>query len=623
MTSPRKFDTGIFRAFDGEGCEQPDSNGLGLLTTPQYLLLACSDGTHVYNSSGLGTAQCFEFLLSKTGDDRAINVMYGLSYDANMMMIDLTKKELKQVWENKTYRGVPVLKGSYVIKYVPRKSFRVSDRAGRSITLWDVIGFFQTSFVQAMMDWCPDHPLLETIRAGKAQRGLTLFDRGLNYVLAYTQAEMMALVEIMERLRRALTVADLPVRRWDGAGAIAASMLGRYYQRRPLPPSIASVAYEGYYGGRSETYGIGTLEGPLYQYDLRSAYPAAMASLPDIEGRWRKVDRFIPGKIGLYQVKWRCDDHIGPFPLRDSYNQLSFPQQGTAWQWSPEIEAALEHGVTVTVLEGLALECNYDSRAFAFIPELYQQRQEWRRQGVAAQAVLKLGLNSLYGKLAQSIGYDPLTGRLPPYHNPVYAGLTTSITRAAIYRAMMQAPHQIAYCATDGIASSTPLSLELGSGLGQWEARQYDGLKLVQSGIYCWLVDGVWEYHYRGLDGGSLTVEALNAAWRRGDVTLPLPHTRFMGLGLALASKQMEVWRRFVTTSKVLNITGYAEFKREIWESTTRLHERWVPSSPQPDGGTGRPYVPKWGTGAQWARAVRRGGNGELLMAKLEDMEAD
>lgn len=300
---------------------------------------------------------------------------------------------------------------------------------------------------------------------------------------------------------------------------------------------------------------------------------------------------------------------------------LTYPQRGSAWQWSPEIEAALDHGVKVRVHEGLALECDYSSRAFAFVPEMYQRRQEWRRQGEPAQAVLKLGLNSLYGKLAQSIGYDPKTGRLPPYHNPVYAGLITSITRATVYRAMMQSPNAIAYAATDGIVSSVPLNLEVGSGLGQWELTEIDEMKVVQSGVYCWKV-GEWGYHYRGLDDGSLTVELLDDAWRRGEMTLTLPHTRFVGMGIALALRDFGAWRRFITSTKTLNISGYAEYKREIWESTDGLHQRWVPSHPLPDAGMGIGYVPKWGTGQQWATEVRRGSDQAELIAKLEEMEA-
>src|SRR5205814_451985 len=59
--------------------------------------------------------------------------------------------------------------------------------------------------------------------------------------------------------------------------------------RRPERDREFEVAANlAYYGGRFEVSRIGFIPGPLYEYDLRSAYPAAMLQMPcSLDTRWR------------------------------------------------------------------------------------------------------------------------------------------------------------------------------------------------------------------------------------------------------------------------------------------------------------------------------------------------
>jgi hypothetical protein len=91
--------------------------------------------------------------------------------------------------------------------------------------------------------------------------------------------------------------------------------------------------------------------------------------------------------------------------------------------------------------------------------------------------MLKLGYNSLYGKMAQSIG-------VAPWRNSVYAGLVTATCRRQIRDAAEQRPDDILMFATDGIYSLAPLDLPVNAELGGWEAAEYDGIHLVRPGIY-------------------------------------------------------------------------------------------------------------------------------------------
>jgi hypothetical protein len=114
-------------------------------------------------------------------------------------------------------------------------------------------------------------------------------------------------------------------------------------------------------------------------------------------------------------------------------------------------------------------------RLFDWVDDLYDQR---RRLGPDTRGQpLKFGLNSLYGKLAQRSGRGP-------YHDAVSAGLITAATRARLIEALAQDPEAGFMLATDGVYTMRPLSLDIGDGLGQWEAKVWPDLFVVQPGVY-------------------------------------------------------------------------------------------------------------------------------------------
>src|SRR5215831_15511989 len=82
---------------------------------------------------------------------------------------------------------------------------------------------------------------------------------------------------------------------------------------------------------------------------------------------------------------------------------------------------------------------------------------------------IKLCLNSLYGKTAQSIGgseHEP-----PMTACPWYAGAITAGTRRAVLEAALHAPNDVVQFMTDGVHFTRPVpELVLGKNLGEWEA---------------------------------------------------------------------------------------------------------------------------------------------------------
>ena len=560
-------------AWDGEGWEYGGRHVYGYL--------ANSDGDERYNQAGLSSVDCLNFLI-EAGRDR-LNVIFSGSYDVTLILKDLPPELARNAMAEDERTGF--VKGcryeGFVIRYVPRKYLyirRETEKTG--IMLWDVWGFFQGTFLEALEKWFgKEYPDLNLIYEGKVKR--SDFDPSdIAFIRRYNSAELRALLVLMEAFIAAVDDAGLHLSRYDGAGAVAAAMLKKHGIKERvflnpdgtkvrLPLEMRLPAEIAYYGGRIEALKYGRARATIYHYDINSAYPAALIGLPNIgRGEWRHVDAPDFSKcpeMSLFRVKWNVGNaRICPFPYRSHFQQkILYPPAGESWIWYPEILAALNHRRpewSIELIEAWIFEPEDPSdRPYSFISEYYDRRaalmKETKTTGKpnGAEKVIKLGLNSLYGKTAQRVGAKP-------FHSLAYAGYITSYTRAMLFSAAMQAPDAIIALATDGIFSLSPLTLPCPEEkvLGAWEFQKHDSMILVQSGHYL-LKDGrKWRLWSRGFDKiagqGSTEEERIRnyqvllsryiarllTAWKRGDDKIYLPCSRFCTLKSALQGDRWE-----------------------------------------------------------------------------------
>jgi hypothetical protein len=248
-----------------------------------YVLLATSEGASALRPGGLSTLDCLNLLIQQASEHpKAIFVGYSLQHDCEWFLRDLPRDLLYKLW-----KGEKVMWRGYTIEYRPRHFLWVQDsdwrrtRSSRDIsfTLYDVIGFFAQSFLKTLKEWYPECPDLDLIAAGKElrdsfgqyslgefkarvrtairrlrpaadefeieQRTQGLIDHyprpdTEEFEVAYNGAENRGLVEVMRRFRQALEDAGITISRWDGGGAIAASLLRRegvkaHMTRRRVP----------------------------------------------------------------------------------------------------------------------------------------------------------------------------------------------------------------------------------------------------------------------------------------------------------------------------------------------------------------------------------------------------
>lgn len=570
-------------AWDGEGADT--GRIIEGAREHRMTLLSNSTGVQIYRKAGLSTSKCLS-MLADAGRDHpeAIHVIFAGQYDCNNIMRALSREQLIHLLPppggartTLTYR---CRSGIYRLQWIPRKYLRVQrlaltaegkparrmKRNGQrvpiidaTITLWDVFGYFQSSFTQALERWRVDSPDLDLIKRGKAARGE--FASWTRRDLArYNAAELDALVLLAGRLRDAIAALDLKITRWDGAGSVAASMLTSHSAKSylgALPAPAEQAAQHAYFGGRIERGQFGAA-GATWAYDINSAYPAAMVTVPDLTtGSWQHYD--LDGRPGapalhtlplftLVRVRWHASTqaryHALPFRLADG--RVTFPATGLGWYWLPEVLAALEVSGEYEPLEAWTY---YDdgSRPWEWVRAYYGERQAMLAGGQVggAELVIKLGLNSLYGKTAQTAGYSDEEGSRPPYHSIAVAGYITSTTRAALFRAVTKDPDAVIMLATDGVFTTRPLDLPIphAKELGAWGVTKYAQCVAVASGVYFTRKPGgEWMGLSRGYDrapDGDTTRARLAQVlegWQSGATRIYWPCTRLIGAGTAMAS---------------------------------------------------------------------------------------
>lgn len=544
-----------FVSWDGEGVTEIDGSHT-------YVLLANSLGKSLSSRTGLGTASVFEMFLDSPDD--VTHIGYGLGYDVNMILVDLPREALTTLYQT----GFVTWNG-YRLEWRGGKSFAVRTR-NRRFLIYDVLPFFQRSFVSACDEYLgTDWPFRDEIIREKANRGK--FDyKDLETISEYNAAELSTLVHLANELRERLHKVEIRVQRWDGPGAIAASLYKKYETKSHLdkaPDLVAEAGRYAYAGGRFEIIRKGHSVSGAYQYDIRSAYPSAIRHLPCLShGEWRR--ELFPSDVarfGIYRIEVTqppTDGPTQPQPLwmRNKNGTVYFSEYSHGWYWSPEAQLAKELGGCV-FHEAWIYDIKCDCNPFGFVEALYNKRAALKRAGDGAHVGLKLGLNSLYGKLAQQIGARQDrdgTWKLPPYHSLEWAGFITSHCRSQVYRAALHAPDDVIAFETDAIFSRVPLPLQMGERLGEWEETKYSSLTYLKSGMYFGtLADGREVEKMRGINKGTLTrddmLAALEAESRGESPVLPAEQTRFITLGQAL-HQDFTKWRKWITAPRQIQV---------------------------------------------------------------------
>lgn len=582
-------------AWDGEGI---NLSGDG---KPQhYVLFGCSarvdEPLQITDpSQSLGFFELADYMLETVAMfPGAFHVGYGFGYDQNMIIRSLrwsTKLKIYESGEAWVRKDKSTL---YKVTLVPKKMISITrvikgkngDRETAHIKIEDLVSFYASSFVKAYTATFPlanDDPTWQTIVSGKASRGSNKWE-DMAEVRRYWGVEILALEKLATGLRDLMWDNGFYITQWYGPGAFANYLRRRHDlirhewggKEENLPNRQVHKAIKtAYYGGHFEQYQGGRVRETVYGYDINSAYPAAFCNVPSMQegGFWQDLTReearrdahnpSSPLTVYYVDFKGRYPEQRSfmqtkpmPLPWRDERGNVSYPPIVTGWYWSPEIQAVLasqrwnNEYSSLNVLRAYRWVPADDSQPWrAMIEPMYERRLELKRDKNPAQMVFKLGPNSLYGKMAQRVGYDAETKTPPRAHTLTIAGFLTSWCRANILRLLDAIDDdQLIAVETDGVYTTAPPAqiaerwpdIRFGEALGEWGIDEYDEVIYLQNGVYLKRNGDEWEAKTRGVNAAALPIEVVEAyaarceAGGKWDALTVDNGQQFMGLGLTI-----------------------------------------------------------------------------------------
>lgn len=506
---------------------------------------------------GLPTKRCFEFLLSLKEHDTDLLVSFAFVYDVTKILSDLPVQSLSYLARHEVVEWA-----GYRIEFRPRKWFVVTDLKSqyvqangkfgfrRRVRVWDTFAYFQKSFVSALLDSSHlfEQDTLDRIKHMKARRDDFESEDPAD-ILRYCLDECRYLTILIRDLLVQLDRLGYSLNDYSGPGPIAATYYRKLHLQQfmpePDPYEVCGmpkkVAESAYYGGRFET----TIAGPVgdcWAYDIRSAYPAIAATLPCLRhARFRRVTEFVPGAWGFYKVGSRTSGSWAPFPFRTRKHTLDFVGEGSIvyahggirWVGQDEVQVARKHfgAEAIPIYDGWVLESQCSHKPLSDIEELYEYRMVLKSRGDGAQKALKLIINAVYGKLAQSIGWkfnpasraQPGTAGVykpPPFQCYTWSAWITSGTRAKVLDAALLAGENLVSIATDGVLTRVEIpELEPDTKkLGSWEKDEAPNVWLGMPGIYTYdTKGGDKEFKTRGFSERWFPADHLRASWDAGD----------------------------------------------------------------------------------------------------------
>jgi len=170
-------------------------------------------------------------------------------------------------------------------------------------------------------------------------------------------------------------------------------------------PKIKDFIFEGYYGGRTEVFKRGYHENLNY-YDINSLYPSVMRKQYPDPNSIMRVPVAMQKYINEYEGVTKCEvispDGIKiPFLPKKIDGKLKFPAGNFIGTWNNcELRKAISLGYKVRPIKQIIYTETFNPFS-SYVNTFYNKRLEYKSQGSNMELVMKLLLNSLYGKFAQ------------------------------------------------------------------------------------------------------------------------------------------------------------------------------------------------------------------------------
>lgn len=460
----------------------------------------------------------------------------------------------RRVWVE-LYRDEFAKWRDYKISYQASRILTVT-KGSRTVSVFDAFQHFQSSLRKALHSTFGKSRDKGTIPEGWYERMREIVDcpRRFPRLAWYTALDGMGVRDLWANLDDQFRKLGVDTKRLDrpiSPGSIAAGYFGPRLRFENLPPWANRLARRAYAGGRIEVFRRGSFRG-VSVLDIKSAYPAELAKLPDprnltaIEDARERSD----AQYSVYGcvVDIPPGELIPPVPAWHPEKGIRIFPAGTFWTWitGPEYKWLQARGWIKKLVRGVHLVGERRTWIGPDIKKLFKLRKS--RPDI--QHAIKLVLNSVYGKLAQVENRKrPTTTIRPgstrwiggkPIESQETFGSTTNFFVAAYITAMVRlkmleamnviGTGRIVLAATDGLAFTgriPPALLRKSGTLGSWTVSCRGArIVVVGTGVYSIKVGrGAWQNRVRGWRGLDDLVSALRSKKTRVAIRQRIAYT--------------------------------------------------------------------------------------------------
>jgi hypothetical protein len=496
-----------------------------LIYKQKLVYLTTSTGESLFNENGIVSLSAIDFLfnLHHKRDNKAniVFICYAFSRDNEFIFSGLPDELKDKLFQSRKYQDTleqleyeqeQIKLERYISKDINRLQFldfseyvndsflrdfqnvRYSNfnltlvngkfltvRAGKkSITIYDVYGFFRKPIYDAVREWLKEDVSL-------LNRELPV--KNLEVLKIQTELETNYICELTEKLNKQLNQFGLTLSRFHGASALSSRILSlsgakkefyAYKNQHQTSNECYKASQQAFHGARIEQYKIGTLK-DINVYDINSAYAFSCLFLPQILRKPIFTKEYNRETFSLWYADYDfsgCDFYFGLLPNRAKIgNFATYPLKGKGYFYQPEIEFILQYYPDcIKIKQGFYLPF-VESNWTKYILTIYELRKKLKKQGNPLEKVLKLALAGIYGKFCQRQGRAY-------FYNFYYAGFITAKVRAMLLQATHKAQEKTICFLTDAIHSTSLLPVSVSDEIGDFRLKQYERGTYFNAGVY-------------------------------------------------------------------------------------------------------------------------------------------
>jgi hypothetical protein len=432
---------------------------------------------------------------------------FNLRFDVeHILKASNDRKFLQDIYDNGVRRPGISYEGC-TFQYIQGKLFKLC-KNGMCATFYDIAQFYNHSSLEKASQKYLHTGKLPDIDARRLGEEEGYYDIHKADTLAYCKRDAELTLKLANIIEQTFTKEGISFRTPISQAKISEMYVRDNYQYPKVPDKLEEMhswAYKTYHGGLFWTLQRGYFHQPVYSFDINSAYPSVMASLPHWgNGEFTWVETPGNGEYGWYACEFNCpwipeEEYKKGYEIELCYREVEkkitvnpkriiYPN-GTRRRvvTKVEYEWMKAHNFPCKFITGLewirkdGSDGHKYASPFEWMPKMYLKRLALKKGDSTGmlQYALKILLNGLYGKTAQiKRGRGTLT-------NFFYASYITAVTRLEVAEVALKYLRWLIEIATDSVTLTKDISAEIpiNKDLGGWGVDSYKEALFIGSGM--------------------------------------------------------------------------------------------------------------------------------------------